>query len=144
MDLPEPLLQQIAGRDLIVFDGVCVLCSGFMRFVHRHDHARRFHFVTAQSSLGEALYAHYGLKSAGDYDTNLVLLDGVLYTRLDAFTAVMRVLGWPWRIFGAVQWLPAPVKDFGYDRIARNRYRLFGRRESCLIPDESLRARFLG
>ncbi len=137
-----PVFPQLAGRDVIVFDGVCVLCSGFMRFVVAHDCARQFHFVVAQSPLGEALYAHHGLKH-GDYDTNLVFLDGVLHEKFDAFLAVMTALGWPWRALGALGVLPRSVKTWCYDRIARNRYAVFGRRDRCLVPDEALRARFL-
>ena len=140
--VPEAL-RTIAGKDIVVFDGVCVLCSGFMRFVCRHDQRGRFHFVIAQSDLGEALYAHYGLK-CGDYETNLVFLDGVLHLKLDAFTAVMAGLGWPWRALVLLNWIPRPRRDALYDRLARNRYRLFGRRAQCMVPDAELKARFLG
>jgi len=133
----------LRGRNVIVFDGVCVLCSAFFRFVLRHDRDRSFHFATAQSDLGEALYADLGLKR-GDYETNLVLIDGRLYEELDAFAEVMRRLGWPWRAGAAARWLPGPVKRFLYRRIARNRYAMFGRRETCYVPTPELRARFLG
>lgn len=134
---------ELAGKNVIVFDGVCVLCSGFMHFVLRHDQAKTFYFVIAQSPLGEALYRHFGLKH-NDYDTNLVLLDGVLYQKLDAFLAVMRLLGWPWRAFSVLGLLPNGLKGWLYDRIARNRYTLFGRRDSCLVPSDDLKARFIG
>ncbi len=117
---------RLRGHDVIVFDGVCVLCSAFMRFVLKHDTARRYRFVIAQSDLGEALYAKTGLKSA-DYDTNLVVRNGQLYQKLDAFIVVMRDLGWPWRALAIFRPLPLPVKNWLYDRIARNRYRIFGR-----------------
>jgi predicted DCC family thiol-disulfide oxidoreductase YuxK len=134
-----PVLE---GRNVIVFDGVCVLCSAFFRFVLRHDRAARFHFATAQSDLGEALYAHLGLKR-GDYETNLVLIDGELHEELDAFAEVMRRLGWPWRAGAAAAWLPGPLKRFLYRRIARNRYAMFGRRAECYLPTPDLRARFV-
>lgn len=143
MDAATPAFPQLIGRDVIVFDGVCVLCSGFMRFVVAHDPDRRFSFVVAQSPLGEALYAHHGLKH-DDYDTNLVFLDGVLHQKLDAFLAVMDRLGWPWRAFGVLRLLPCRARSWLYDRIARNRYAWFGRRSCCLVPDAALRARFIG
>lgn len=143
MHAARPTFPQLAGRDIIVFDGVCVLCSGFMRFVVRHDTTRRFHFVVAQSPLGEALYLHYGLTTRGDYDTNLVFRDGVLHERLDAFLAVMACLGWPWRAIGVLHVLPATAKSWLYERIARNRFAVFGRRATCLVPDAALRARFI-
>lgn len=132
----------LAGRHVIVFDGDCVLCSGFFRFVVTRDTRRLYSFAIAQSSFGEALYAHFGLKPA-DYDTNLVLRDGCLTTRLDAFAAVMSDLGWPWRALSVVRWLPRPIADRLYERIARNRYRLFGRRDICLVPGPDVRARFI-
>lgn len=135
-------LDRIQGHDVIVFDGVCVLCSGFMRFVLKHDRSQRYRFVIAQSPLGEALYAATGLKS-GDYDTNLVFREGKLHQKLNAFIAVMGDVGWPWRAAILLKPLPEPVKNWLYDRIARNRYRIFGRTETCLVPDAAVKARFL-
>jgi predicted DCC family thiol-disulfide oxidoreductase YuxK len=131
-----------ARSGLIVFDGVCVLCNGFVQFVLRHDKAAQFRFLIAQSEKGEALYAEMGLKH-GDYDTNLVFIDGRLFVKLDAFLAVMNRLSWPWRLVWPLKYLPRRVKDWIYDRIARNRYRLFGKRESCMAPEASVKARFV-
>ena len=134
----------IAGRHAIVFDGHCVLCSGFARFVHRHDDPPQFRFIIAQSALGEALYVHYGLRrGADDYESNLVFVDGRLYVKLDSVCSVMRQIGWPWRALAGFAMLPVPLKTWLYDRIARNRYRLFGRTDACLVPDASLKARLL-
>jgi predicted DCC family thiol-disulfide oxidoreductase YuxK len=138
---PSDLLAD-AASGLIVFDGVCVLCNGFVQFVLRHDKAAHFKFLTAQSDRGEALYAQLGLKH-GDYDTNLVFLDGQLFQNLDAFLAVMDRLGRPWRAAMPLKHLPLPVKDWLYNRVARNRYQLFGKRARCMVPDASVRARFL-
>ncbi|RUU97023.1 DUF393 domain-containing protein, partial [Mesorhizobium sp. M6A.T.Cr.TU.017.01.1.1] len=71
-----------ASHPLIVFDGVCVLCSGFVRMVVRLDRQGRFRFATAQSPFGEALFRKHGLRT-DSYETNLVLIDGVAFTRLD-------------------------------------------------------------
>jgi predicted DCC family thiol-disulfide oxidoreductase YuxK len=132
-----------ARYPLIVFDGVCVLCSGFVRMVVRLDRQSRFRFATAQSPFGEALFRQHGLRTV-TYETNLVLIDGVAFTRLDSFVAVMSELGWPWRAAKALLLLPRPLRDWLYDRIARNRYALFGRKDSCDIPSPELRERFLG
>ena len=129
--------------DVVVFDGVCVLCSGFPKFMLKHDRNRRFKFVTAQSQLGEALYSHLGLKSA-DYDTNVVIVDGRIYTKLDAFAAAMGALGGMWRAAQLVRVLPRPVADWLYNRIARNRYAVFGRTDACLVPTPDMKDRFLG
>lgn len=141
-DLPNDLAAALRGRDLIVFDGVCVLCSGFFRFMVRHDHRRRFCFATAQGPLGQALYAALDLPLT-EFETNLVVVDGRIYQRLDAFAAAMSAIGLPWALLSGVRYLPGRLKDAAYHLIARNRYRLFGRHDTCLMPCPDLRARFL-
>lgn len=132
---------QFSGQDLIVFDGSCVLCSGFFRFMLRHDRAGRFSFATAQSPLGQQLYRDLGLP-ADDFETNLVIVDGQPHQRLDAFAAAMRALPRPWPVLSLCRFLPRRLKDALYFTIARNRYRLFGRQDSCPLPSPQIRARF--
>ena len=140
---PDPHVSALTqSSDVVVFDGVCVLCSGFLKFMLKHDHTERFKFVIAQSALGEALYAYVGLKSA-DYDTNIVIVDGRIYTKLDAFAAAMGALGGGWKSAQLVRSLPRPVADWLYDRIARNRYAVFGKTEACLVPAPNVQDRFL-
>lgn len=140
--LSPTVRDTIEGNDLIVFDGVCVLCSGFFKFVTRVDTDRRFRFVTAQSPLGQAIYRDLGLPT-DEFETNIVIVDGTIHQRMDAFAAAMRALGWPWRALSVAAWLPGPVKDPLYHAIARNRYRIFGRTDSCMIPPPDVRGRFL-
>ncbi|MGX5844571.1 thiol-disulfide oxidoreductase DCC family protein [Mesorhizobium sp. ArgA1] len=137
---PEPL---DASQPLIVFDGVCVLCSSFVRTVVRLDRKNRFRFATAQSPFGEALFHKYGLRT-DSYETNLVLIGGAPFVRLDSFIAVMAELGWPWRAAKALLLLPRPLRDWLYERIAKNRYAIFGRKDSCGIPPAAMRARMIG
>jgi predicted DCC family thiol-disulfide oxidoreductase YuxK len=137
---PEPL---DASQPLIVFDGVCVLCSGFVRTVVRLDRKNRFRFATAQSPFGEALFHKHGLRT-DSYETNLVLINGAPVIRLDSFVAVMAELGWPWRAAKALLLLPRPLRDWLYERIAKNRYAIFGRKDSCEIPSATMRARMIG
>ena len=131
----------LQGRDLIVFDGVCVLCSGFFKFMLRHDRKERFSFAMAQADLGQACYAALGMP-LDDFQSNLVIKDGWIYTDLDAFAAAMAGLGWPWTALSAMGWLPGVVKVPLYRVVARNRYRLFGRYETCMLPDARVKARF--
>ncbi|WP_298257378.1 DCC1-like thiol-disulfide oxidoreductase family protein [uncultured Litoreibacter sp.] len=141
---PDPnVTALILGADVIVFDGLCVLCSGFLKFMLKHDRRQRFRFVVAQSELGEKLYSHLGLKSA-DYDSNVVIIDGRIYTKLDAFAAAMDALGGLWSAAKLVRLLPRPVADWLYDRVARNRYAVFGKTEACLVPTPDIQDRFLG
>ncbi|MGX5832235.1 thiol-disulfide oxidoreductase DCC family protein [Mesorhizobium sp. 43Arga] len=132
-----------ASHPLVVFDGVCVLCSGFVRMVVRLDRQSRFRFATAQSPFGEALFRKHGLRT-DVYETNLVLVDGLAFTKLDSLVAVMSELGWPWRAANALLLLPRPLRDRLYASIARNRYALFGRKDSCGIPSAELRGRLVG
>ena len=132
----------LQGSDLIVFDGVCVLCSGFFKFMLRHDRQERFSFALAQADLGQACYAALGMP-LDDFQSNLVIKDGWIHTDLDAFAAAMAGLSWPWKALSAMGWLPGVVKVPLYRVVARNRYRLFGRYETCMVPDAQVKARFL-
>jgi predicted DCC family thiol-disulfide oxidoreductase YuxK len=141
--LASILPAELGGRPLIVFDGACVLCSGFARLVARLDRSQRFRFATAQSPLGESLFRHFGLPT-DVYETNLGLIGGVGYLRMDSLVAVMRELGWPWKAATALNLLPRRSRDWLYARIAANRYALFGRKESCDVPSPGLRSRLIG
>ncbi len=126
--------------DLIVFDGECLLCSRFFHFMLRHDPVGQFRFATAQSKLGQRLYRHLGL-SADDFETKLVCVNGQVYQKLDAFAAAMAALPSIWWLLSLCRLLPVWLKDPLYHLIARNRYRIFGRSDICLIPDPALKAR---
>ncbi|MEJ6393941.1 DCC1-like thiol-disulfide oxidoreductase family protein [Gymnodinialimonas sp. 2305UL16-5] len=141
-DLPPSLHAQLTGRDLIVFDGECVLCSGFFRLMVRLDRDKRFSFAHAQSDLGTSLYTALNLP-VDEFETNLILIDGVIYTGIDSFAAAMRAVGWPWRALAFLRYLPPAVKRPLYARIARNRYALFGRYDTCMMPDADLLERFI-
>ena len=127
---------------LIVFDGVCHLCTGFVRFVIRHDRAGRFRFLPAQSLRGTALYAALEMKTT-DWESNLLVADGSVYTEFDAFIEITRCFGGLWRLTSILYAIPRPLRDWLYARIARNRYRWFGKRDVCYLPTPELAARFL-
>jgi len=129
---------------LIVFDGVCVLCNGFARFVAKRDVAKRFRFAEAQSALGGALYRHYGLDDI-DYETNLLIQDGQAYGRMEAFVHIVKQLGGAWPAARLILALPRPLRNWLYDRIAKNRYRLFGRYDACPVErDDAIGERLIG
>jgi predicted DCC family thiol-disulfide oxidoreductase YuxK len=137
----RPLPADDLPDRLILFDGVCVLCSRWVAFVIAHDPAARYRFVAIQTPLGRRLAARFGI-DAETPPTNVIVTGGRAYFKLDSVVAVLRDLpGWRWtRVAYA---LPRRVRDFLYDRIAKNRYHLFGRRDSCLVPTTDVRARFL-
>ena len=129
-------------RAVIVFDGMCVMCSRFMRFILRHDRNHHFNFLPAQSPTGESLFAHYGLK-AGDYDSVLLIENGELRIKWDASLAILEAIGWPWKFAALGRLLPKFLANPLYSFIARNRFKWFGRRDVCLIPTAEERERFL-
>jgi predicted DCC family thiol-disulfide oxidoreductase YuxK len=129
-------------RPIIVFDGVCVLCSGWARFVMRHDPEGRYRLLTVQSPLGQALYRHYGLDTR-DYETNLLLADGQAWIKSESSIRMCEGLGAPWSWVRVLRLLPLAARDRLYDLVARNRYRWFGQRETCFLPGPEVRARFL-
>ncbi len=129
-------------KPIIVFDGHCNLCSGFANFIIRHDHKTRLRLLAAQSELGEALYAHYGLKP-DDYATNLLIENGRLRVKADGSMAMFTYLGWPWKALNIGRILPHVLADGLYNLIARNRLKWFGRRELCYLPQPSAQERFL-
>jgi predicted DCC family thiol-disulfide oxidoreductase YuxK len=130
-------------RPIIVFDGYCALCSGWARFVLRHDPHGTYRLLPAQSPLGRALYVHYGLEPE-DYETNILLLDGVAWFKSEGCIRMAEGLGMPWSLLAApFRILPRPIRDRLYELMAQNRLRLFGKRESCFMPDRRYENRFL-
>jgi predicted DCC family thiol-disulfide oxidoreductase YuxK len=138
------MIDNVTGPapDLVVFDGVCVLCNGFARFVHRHDRASTFRFATAQSASGRAVYASVGL-SPDAMETVLVRRNGRVLQKSDAVFAAVAGFGGLWRMINLFRLCPRPIRDWVYDRIARNRYRIFGRLDTCPLPAPGLRERFV-
>ena len=128
---------------IIVFDGVCVLCSRWTRFVLRFDHARHFRLAAMQTEAGRTLLRSNGL-DPDDPSTFIVIDSGRAYTESSAVLHVLSHFGWPWRVLASVlRLLPRALRDAGYRLIARHRYQWFGRAELCVIPVPEQRARFL-
>jgi predicted DCC family thiol-disulfide oxidoreductase YuxK len=130
-------------RPIIIFDGYCALCSGWAKFVLRHDAKGVYRLLPAQSPLGRALYIHYGLDPE-DYETNILLRDGVAWFKSEGSIRMAEGLGRPWSLLGgAFRILPRPIRDRLYELIARNRLRFFGKRETCFMSDGNYQGRFL-
>jgi predicted DCC family thiol-disulfide oxidoreductase YuxK len=127
--------------DVILYDGVCVFCSRWIRFVAARDVHRRFRFTAIQSGYGARLAQAFGIDPA-DPDTNAVIHGGVAWFKSDGALMVLSNLpGWEWlRVFRAV---PKPLRDTVYNLVAHNRYRIFGKYEACFVPDAELRTRVL-
>lgn len=129
-------------RALVVYDGDCVMCSGWVQFILRRDPGERFRFVGAGSPLGQALYRHYGLDPV-DYDSHILIEDGAPLFHSAASLRILQRLGGVWGLVASLRSLPEAWRDLGYRLIARNRYRLFGRRAVCHAPEPGFEHRFL-
>jgi predicted DCC family thiol-disulfide oxidoreductase YuxK len=127
---------------IILYDGVCVLCSRTVRFVVRRDRAARFRFASVQSAPGRRLLARHGLPLEG-WDSFVLVEGGVAHLKSDALLRIVPRLSGPRPVLALGRFLPATLRDRLYDLIARNRYRLFGRRETCPVPPPEVRARLL-
>ena len=128
---------------VIVFDGVCVLCSRWVDFVLRHDRSGQFRLAAMQGAHGRALLRAHGL-SADDPVSFLLVRDGRGYTDTEAITHVLRAFGGRWRLAAVLlRAIPRACRDPAYRWVARHRYRLFGRRASCRLPEPAQAWRFL-
>lgn len=130
-----------ANGPVIVFDGSCVLCSGWVRFLLKQDRVGRYRFAAMQSDAGRALLAGHGLDP--DDPASFLLVEGDdAWTDSDAIQRVLIGLGGAWRLAGVMAVVPRVVRDPLYRSVARNRYWWFGTTE-CHVPTDEERARFL-
>ena len=127
---------------IIVFDAQCLLCNGWVLFLLKHDHRRVFRFASIQGQTGQTLLAQSGLQVKG-LQTLLLVDARRAWQHTAAVFQVLHALGWPWRLAWAGWVVPAPLRDAAYRWIARNRYWLFGRSDSCLMPSSKEADRFL-
>ena len=127
--------------DVILYDGVCVFCSRWTRFVATRDVEHRFRFTAIQSGYGTRLAQAFGINPE-DPDTNAVIHGGVAYFKSNAALTVMGALpGWVWT--RGLFWVPNPLRDAVYSLVARNRYRIFGKYDECFVPDAAMRSRVM-
>ncbi len=130
-------------RPVMIFDGECVLCSRTVQFVLRHERDELIHFATTQSDAGREIAERNGI-SVADLDLTFVLVeDEKAWLRSNAALRVAAHLRAPWRWLAAFRIVPRPLRDSVYSAVARRRYRLFGRRDTCFLPDPTQRHRFL-
>ena len=118
---------------IIIFDGICRLCSGGAAFLERHQASPPFALIPMQTLVGKAILLEHGL-DPHDPSTLLVLDGGRCFTEADAWIHVVSALGGLWRRIHAARIVPRPWRNASYRFIARNRYRWFGRRTTCYLP----------
>jgi predicted DCC family thiol-disulfide oxidoreductase YuxK len=144
--LPEDqdgvLAATIGDKPVILFDGVCNLCTAWVRFAIARDPAANLRFAAVQSDLGQDFLRRRNLPT-GVFESFYLVEEGRVYEKSTGFLRMVCYLRWPWPLLRAARIVPRPMRDWLYDRIARNRYRLFGRRDSCLVPSPEVAGRFL-
>lgn len=139
MDMNAPTVSQEVP--VMLFDGVCVLCNGSVRFVMKRS--KNLKFCAMQSDAGQAwLWAND--MPLEEFETFALVIEGVPHFKSDGIIGLTRFMGAGWRLLGRVIGvLPHGFRDWMYDRMARNRYKVFGRRDACMIPTEAERDRFI-
>ena len=131
----------------MLFDGVCGFCSRLVEFILEHDRRAVFNFASLQGAVGRTTVERFGgdpeelstFHALANYRTS----KPQMFSRSSAALFVARELGWPWRAALLARVLPTSILDWAYNVIARNRYRVYGRREQCLTPRPEFRGRFV-
>jgi predicted DCC family thiol-disulfide oxidoreductase YuxK len=149
--VPEPAIEPTDATALpdeptVIFDGVCNLCNVAVSFLIGRDRDRVLRYTSNDSEAAAAILASVGgLQEGGsvDNDTAYLYHDGVLHERSDAVFATFGFLPWPWRLVALGRFLPRPLRNAGYRLVAANRYRLFGKKDTCRVPTPEERALFL-
>jgi predicted DCC family thiol-disulfide oxidoreductase YuxK len=139
----QNITDTAGGGPVMLFDGVCNLCSGSVQFAIAHDPQARLRFAAVQSPLGQAFLARQGLP-LDVYESFYFVEQGMVYEKSTAWLRLVRYLQWPWPWFRVLALVPRWIRDPAYSFVARNRYRWFGRRDVCLIPTPEVAARFIG
>lgn len=133
---------------IILYDGVCALCNGLVRFVLKGDRADRFRFASLQSQLAHEILSRHGLNPDA-LDTFYVVLENGqpgerVLSRSDATMGVLSQLnGWPEGVAAVMKMVPRFLRDFVYNLVARSRYRVFGKYDVCPLPAPGDRHKFL-
>ncbi|MBI3139213.1 MAG: thiol-disulfide oxidoreductase DCC family protein [Sphingobacteriales bacterium] len=130
------------GHSIVLFDGVCNLCNRSVQFIIKRDKKDRFRFAALQGKTGQALLAKHDLPS--DSFNSFILAEGDrIYTRSTGALQMLKRLGGPWSLCYVFILVPRFIRDGVYNWVARNRYRWFGKKESCMIPTPALKNKFL-
>ena len=139
MNLP-PNVQQ--GDRIILFDGVCKLCNACSNFIIKHDKKHHFKLCSVQSDEGQKILAHFKF-STSHFETMLYVEGRNCYQKSNAFFNIMSVLGMPWSFILIFKILPRFLRDWMYDRVALNRYKIFGQYDICQLPNADHDNRYL-
>jgi predicted DCC family thiol-disulfide oxidoreductase YuxK len=128
-------------RRIILFDGVCNLCNSSVQFIIQRDPEGKYKFAAFQSGTGLELMKEYHITKELD---SIVLIEGnQFFKKSNAAIRIGKNLRGGWKYLGLLAVVPLPIRDFFYDRMAKNRYKWFGKLDNCMLPSPELRSRFL-
>jgi predicted DCC family thiol-disulfide oxidoreductase YuxK len=136
------------SHPILLYDGVCGLCNRLVQFILRRDHAAFFRFAALQSPFAARILPRHGVDPA-DLDTVYVVLNydeaaESILARSDAVLFILKTLGGSWKFAAIIlKAVPRPLRDWGYNVVAHTRYRIFGRYDTCPLPNQETRSRFL-
>ena len=131
-----------SSHSIVLFDGVCNYCNGRVNFVIKHDKKDRFRFAALQSEVGKAILEKYHVPAV-DMSSFVLIEDGKYYLRSTAALRLLKRLGGIYSLLYAFIIVPRFLRDGVYNYVARNRYKWFGKMESCMVPTKEVRGRFL-
>ncbi len=132
----------MSDTKIILFDGVCNLCNSGINYIIDHDKNNRFKFASLQSDAGQSFLKKSGLNDK-DFDSVILIEGEKFYTKSSAVLRIADEFGPLWKLFYVFIVIPAPVRNFFYDIIARHRYKWFGKKDSCRVPTPELKEKFL-
>ena len=136
----EETYKKYENHNIVLFDGVCNLCESSIQFIISHDNKQYFHFTSQTSELGQALLEAYKLESV---DSIIYVTKGKAYTYSTAVLEIAKNLdGW-YKYLYILRFVPRVLRDVSYKLVAKYRYKVFGKKERCLMPSDGLKSRFL-
>ena len=135
-------MKDIKDKGLILFDGVCNFCNSSVNFIIRKDKRDNFRFLALQSERGQKIVKQYHLDPE-NLQTVILLQNGKIYTRSTAALRIAKQLNGGWKLFYGFVIVPPVIRDFFYNIISRNRYKWWGKQESCMIPGPHVKKKFL-
>ena len=128
--------------DILLFDGVCNLCNGLVRFIIKRDPIGKFKFASLQSESGKRYLRKLGI-AENEFESLVLIKGDKFYLKSTGALKILKDLGGFWSVFYILVWVPKSIRDFVYDGIAKSRYRLFGKRDTCMVPTPEMSSRFL-
>lgn len=135
-------MEKTFGKPILIFDGVCELCNASVDFIMKWEKSPKLLFTANENLSGKAILEGFG-ENPEDVSTVFLVENGKLYKRSTAALRIAKMLRFPWFLFYAFILVPPFIRDFFYKIIAKNRYRWYGKKDSCRIPTQDEIARFL-